>query len=76
MSEPLSELEKMVAYDLKSVLGYLTRKDKMSLRAASTTLLSRINELETTFKVWRIEKVNSTKLKRVADEISIIQGIF
>ena len=76
MSEPLSELEKMVAYDLKSVLGYLTRKDKMSLRAASTTLLSRINELETTFKVWRIEEVNSTKLKRVADEISIIQGIF
>ena len=76
MSEPLSELEKMVAYDLKSVLGDLTRKDKMSLRAASTTLLSRINELETTFKVWRIEKVNSTKLKRVADEISIIQGIF
>jgi len=76
MSEPLSELEKMVAYDLKSVLGYLTRKEKMSLRAASTTLLSRINELETTFKVWRIEKVNSTKLKRVADEISIIQGIF
>ena len=76
MSEPLSELEKMVAYDLKSVLGNLTRKEKMSLRAASTTLLSRINELETTFKVWRIEKVNSTKLKRVADEISIIQGIF
>ena len=76
MSEPLSELEKMVAYDLKSVLGYLTRKEKMSLRAASTTLLSRINELETTFKVWRIEEVNSTKLKRVADEISIIQGIF
>ncbi len=76
MSEPLSELEKMVAYDLKSVLGYLTRKDKMSLRAASTTLLSRINELETTFKVGRIEKVNSTKLKRVADKISIIQGIF
>ena len=32
MSEPLSELEKMVAYYLKSVLGYLTKAENFRMK--------------------------------------------
>jgi len=47
----------------------------MSLRASSTTLRRRIDELENTFKVWRIRGVvDSTRLRRVSDEIRTIQG--
>ena len=42
----LSGLERMVEYDLIVVLKYLTIKDKMLLRASSTTLRRRIDELE------------------------------
>ena len=70
----LSGLERMVEYDLIVVLKYLTKKDKMSLRASSTTLRRRIDELENTFKIWRIRgRVDKNKLRTVAD-IGIIQG--
>ena len=46
MENMLSGLERMVVYDLIVVLKYLTKKDKMSLRASSTTLWRRIEELE------------------------------
>ena len=47
----------------------------MSLRTSSTTLLSRIDELENTFKVWRIGGVvDYINLRRIADEIKFIQG--
>ena len=47
----------------------------MSLRTSSTTLLSRIDELENTFKVWRIGRVvDYINLRRIADEIKLIQG--
>ena len=74
MENMLSGLERMVEYDLIVVLKYLTKKDKMSLRASSTTLRRRIDELEKIFKVWRIrERVDKNKLRTVAD-IGIIQG--
>ena len=73
MENKLSSLERMVEYDLKVVLKYLTKKDKMSLRASSTTLRRRIDELEKTFKVWRIRRVDKNKLRTIAD-INIIQG--
>ena len=76
MENMLSGLERMVVYDLIVVLKYLTKKDKMSLRESSTTLRRRIDELENTFKIWRIRKVvDSTRLRRLADEICTIQGI-
>ena len=63
-------------YDFKVVLNYSALKDKMSLRASSTTLRRRIDMIENTFKVWRIGGVvDSTKLRRIADEIKIINGI-
>ena len=75
MENMLSGLERMVVYDLIVVLKYLTKKDKMSLRESSTTLRRRIDELENTFKIWRIsEVVDSTRLRRLADEIRTIQG--
>ena len=75
MDNMLSGLERMVEYDLIFVLKYLTKKDKMSLRASSTTLRRRIDKLEKTFKVWRIQGVvDSTKLRRLSDEILTIQG--
>jgi len=74
MENMLSGLESMVEYDLIVVLKYLPKKDKMSLRASSTTLRRRIDELEKTFKVWRIGEVDSTRLRRVSDEIHTIQG--
>jgi len=47
----------------------------MSLRTSSTTLLSRIDELENTFKVWRIGGVvDYINLRRIVDEIKFIQG--
>ena len=71
----MSGLERMVFYDLIVVLKYLTKKDKMSLRASSTTLRRRIDELEKTFKVWRIHgDVDSTRLRKFSDEIHTIQG--
>ena len=75
MENMLSGLEKMVVYDLIVVLKHLTKKDKMSLRASSTTMLRRINELENTFKVWRIYTGDSINLRKMADEICYIQGI-
>ena len=70
----LSSFEKMVEYDLIVVLKYLTIKDKMSLRASSTTLRRRIDELENSFKVWRIRgRVDKNKLRIIAD-IGIIKG--
>ena len=74
MENMLSGLERMVVYDLIVVLKYLTKKDKMSLRESSTTLRRRIDELENTFKIWRIREVDSTRLRRLADEIRTIQG--
>ena len=75
MENMLSGLERMVVYDLIVVLKYLTKKDKMSLRESSTTLRRRIDELENTFKIWRIGGVvDSTRLRRLADEIRTIQG--
>ena len=74
MENMLSGLERMVVYDLIVVLKHLTKKDKMSLRASSTTLRRRIDELENTFKVWRIGEVDSTRLRRLSDEIHTIQG--
>ena len=74
MENMLSGLESMVDYDLIVVLKYLPKKDKMSIRASSTTLRRRIDELEKTFKVWRIGEVDSTRLRRVSDEIHTIQG--
>ena len=66
----------MAEYDFKVVLNYSALKDKMSLRASSTTLRRRIDMIENTFKVWRIGGVvDSTKLRRIADEIKIIKGI-
>jgi len=73
MENMLSGLERMVEYDLIVVLKYLTKKDKMSLRESSTTLRRRIDELEKTFKVWRISDVDKNKLRTIAD-INIIQG--
>ncbi|XP_023326053.1 uncharacterized protein LOC111699580 [Eurytemora carolleeae] len=77
MENKLSGLESMVVYDLMVVLKYLTKKDKGSLRASSTTLLRRIDELEkNTFKVWRIHgEVDSSRLKRLSDEIRTIQEL-
>ena len=76
MENMLSSLENMVEYDFKVVLNYSALKDKMSLRASSTTLRRRIDMIENTFKVWRIGGVvDSTKLRRIADEIKIIKGI-
>ena len=47
----------------------------MSLRSCSKTVRGRIDELENTFKVWRIGGVvDSTRLRRLADEIRTIQG--
>ena len=70
----LSSFEKMVEYDLIVVLKYLTIKDKMSLRASSTTMRRRIDELENSFKVWRIRgRVDKNKLRIIAD-IGIIKG--
>ena len=76
MENKLSGLESMVVYDLMVVLKYLTKKDKGSLRASSTTLLRRIDELEkNTFKIWWIHgEVDSSRLKRLSDEIRTIQG--
>ena len=75
MEVMLSGLERMVEYDLIVLLKYLSKKDKMSLRASSTTLRRRIDELENTFKVWRIcGKVDSSRLRRLSDEICSIQG--
>ena len=48
----------------------------MALRAGSKTLLKRIDDLENTFKVWKIKRVDSNKLRRIADEIQIIEGIY
>lgn len=49
----------------------------MALRIVNTTMLRRINELENTFKVWRpVHGVDAIKLRRLADEIQIVQGIF
>ena len=74
MENMLSGLERMVVYDLIVVLKYLTKKDKMSLRASSTTLRRRIDELENSFKVWRIRgRVDKNKLRIIAD-IGIIKG--
>ena len=71
MENMLSGLERMVEYDLIVVLKYLTKKDKMSLRASSTTLRRRIDE----FKIWKIcGDVYSNDLRSLADDISIIQG--
>ena len=76
MENMLSSLENMAEYDFKVVLNYSALKDKMSLRASSTTLRRRIDMIENTFKVWRIGGVvDSTKLRRIADEIKIIKGI-
>ena len=75
MENMLSGLERMVEYDLIVVLRHLTKKDKMSLRASSTTLRRRIDELEKTVKVWRIRgDVDSTRLRRLSDEIHTIEG--
>ena len=74
MENMLSGLESMVDYDLIVVLKYLPKKDKMSIRASSTTLRRRIDELEKTFKVWRIGEVDSTRLRKLSDEIHTIQG--
>jgi len=75
MENMLSGLERMVFYDFIVVLKYLTKKDKMSLRASSTTLRRWIDELEKTFKVWRIHgDVDSTRLRKLSDEIHTIQG--
>ena len=75
MDNMLSGLERMGEYDLIFVLKYLTKKDKMSLRESSTTLRRRIDELENTFKIWRIQGVvDSTRLRRLSDEIHTIQG--
>ena len=54
-------------------------KDKMSLRVLSTTLRKRIDELENTFKIWRNERFgyeyfDSTRLRRLAEEIRTIEG--
>ena len=69
MENMLSGLERMVEYDLIVVLKYLTKKDKMSLRASSTTLRRRIDELEKIFKVWRIrERVDRNKLRTIDEE--------
>ena len=68
-------LERMVVYDFISVLEHLNKKDKMCLRAVNTNLHSLINQLEDTFKVWRVGNVNSDKLMRVADEIQIIEDL-
>ncbi len=51
MENMLSGLERLVEYDLIVLLKYLSKKDKMSLRASSTNLRRRIDELENTFKV-------------------------
>jgi hypothetical protein len=52
----------------------LNKKNKGALRASSKTLLRRINELENTFKVWKIyDEVDKNKLRTIAD-IKIIQG--
>ena len=75
MENMLSGLERMVVYDLIVVLKHLTKKDKMSLRASSTTMLRRINELENTFKVWRIYTGDFINLRKMADDICYIQGI-
>ena len=70
----LSGLERMVVYDLIVVLKLFTKKYKMSLRASSTTMRGRIDELENT-KVWRIRgEVDSTRLRRLSEEICTIQG--
>ena len=55
---------------------FLSKKDKSALRAGSKTLLKRIDDLENTFKVWKIKRVDSNKLRRIADEIQIIEGIY
>ena len=76
MENKLSSLESMVVYDLMVVLKYLNKKDKGLLRASSTTLRRRFDELEKTFKVWRIHgEVDSVRLRRLSDEICTIQGI-
>jgi len=75
MENKLSNLESMVVYDLMVVLTYLNKKDKGALRASSTTLRRRIDELEKTFKVWWIHgEVDSVRLRRLSDEICTIQG--
>ncbi|XP_023342546.1 uncharacterized protein LOC111712217 [Eurytemora carolleeae] len=76
MENKLSNLESMVVYDLMVVLKYLNKKDKGALRASSTTLRRRIDELEKTFKIWRIHgEVDSVRLRRLSDEICTIQEL-
>ena len=75
MENMLSNLERMAEPDFKVVLNYSALKDKMSLRASSTTLRRRVDKIENTFKVWRIGGlVDSAKLRRISDEIKIIKG--
>ena len=71
----LPGLERMGVYDLIVVLKHLTKRDNMSLRTSSTTLRRRIDELENTFKIWRIDgEVDSSRLRKLSDEICTIQG--
>ena len=59
----------MVEYDLIVVLKLFTKKYKMSLRASSTTMRGRIDELENT-KVWRIRgEVDSTRQKIIEGDM-------
>ena len=75
MENKLSSLERMVEYDIIVMLKHLTKTDKMSWRATSTTLRRRIVELEKTFKVWRIHgDVDSTRLRKLSDKIHTTQG--
>ena len=73
MENTLSGMERMVEYDLIVLFKLLTKKDKMSLRAASSTMWRRVNELENTFKVWRVSsKLDHTNIRRLADEVEIM----
>ena len=77
MENTLSGMERMVVNDLIVLLKLLTKREKISLRAASSTMLRRIDELENTFKVWRVSgNLNDFEIRRLADEVRIIQGIF
>ncbi len=74
MENRLSSLERIVEYDLIVVLKHLTMNDKMSLRVSSTTLLRWIDEIENTFNIWSMDGADSTRLKRLVDEICTVQG--
>ena len=49
-------------------------KEKKNLRLSSARIKKRMDELDTTFKHWKFEYIDCTKLKQLTGDIEQIEG--